>query len=445
MRPDRRDGRAAVTGPASAARPLFALRLAMLALTAACASTSAPAVHVAPVVATHGGAVACVERHAAEIGGRILAQRGNAVDAAVAVAFALAVTWPPAGNVGGGGCMIVAMADGRQAAIDARETAPAAVDLGLFLDADGRYDADLVRHPYLCTGVPGSVAGMELAHAEFGVLPWRDLVQPAVELARDGFVVDAVLAKWIASVAEDLGAVPESRRVFLDPFGGPPRAGDVFVQPDLARTLERIAEHGAAGFYRGPVAEALAADIGAHGGLITTDDLAGYRAVRRVPLRSEFAGLTLLTMPPPSSGGVAVGQILGQVERLGVAAVDLDSAAGVHLYAEASRRAFADRAVHIGDPDFVDVPVDALLADEHLDALADAIDPGAPHPATRSARPCPRRPRAATPLISPSSTVTATPSRSPPRSKAPSAAAPSPRARACCSTTSCGTSTAWWG
>jgi gamma-glutamyltranspeptidase/glutathione hydrolase len=324
---------------------------------------------------THGGAVACADRLAATIGAQILARGGNAVDAAVGTALALAVTWPSAGNLGGGGVMIIAMADGTQVTVDARETAPAAFLEDAFLDEEGNYVPSRATDPWLCIGVPGSVAGLALAHERFGTLPWHELVAPAILLAQQGFDRGEMFHRILSSSATALSEVPSSREVFLNPDGSVPAVGTRLKQPALARTLEQLAADGPESFYRGPIAKALAADVQASGGLLTYEDLASYHAVFRPPLALEIAGTEILAMPPPSSGGVAIGQILGQLERHGALDGDPGSVEFLHLYAESARRAYAERARWLGDPNYVEVPTEWLLAPETINDLAASIDP----------------------------------------------------------------------
>ncbi len=331
---------------------------------------------------TDAGAVACVDRYAAQVGAELLARGGNAVDAAVGTALALAVTWPQAGNLGGGGFMIVRMADGRQISIDARETAPAAFPQDAFLDESGSYDPARASDPWLAIGVPGSVAGLGAAHERFGLLTWAEVVGPAIELARRGFVRDEMFCRYLTSAAAELNALPSSRAIFLNADGTAPAVGTRLTQYQLARTLEVLAAEGSSAFYTGPLAEGLVRDVQAAGGLLTLDDLASYQVLFREPLLLEFAGRTVLAMPPPSSGGVALGQILGQLERVFSPATDGQADAAptpgslrfLHHYAEAARRAFAERARWLGDPDFVPVPTERLLHSATLDALAASID-----------------------------------------------------------------------
>ncbi len=332
---------------------------------------------------TAGGAVACVDRYGAEEGAKILAQGGNAVDAAVTVALVLAVTHPAAGNLGGGGFMIVRAADGREVAIDYREAAPSSVGADLFLDDEGNYHSEWIARGHRAVGIPGTVAGLFLAHRNFGSLPWSELVQPAIRLAADGIVVDEDLSSSLSAVASILATNPAARRVFLDAHGRAPPPGDLLRQPDLAGTLRRLAEGGADSFYSGRTAVLIAADMARHGGLMTLADLAGYQAVMREPVSIPVGESQLLAMPPPSSSGVALGQILGVLQRRSAERWRRNSISFVHLYAEAARRAFADRAIHLADPDHVQVSVVELLSDGYLDAMARSIRLNAATPSDR--------------------------------------------------------------
>jgi gamma-glutamyltranspeptidase/glutathione hydrolase len=329
------------------------------------------------------GAVVAVERRAAWIGAQVLAQGGNAVDAAVATAFALAVTYPAAGNLGGGGFMLVALADGRAAAIDYRECAPRRADERLFLDARGEIDPLKVEIGHFVVGVPGTVAGLEEAHRRFGTRPWAELVRPARELAEGGIEVDAILATGLASCADDLRRFPASARIFLRADGTALAAGERLVQRDLGQVLRWIEEGGAKAFYEGPVAALLAAEMRRAGAPMDERDLSAYRPVVRDVLRARFRGRELLLMPPPSSGGVALAQILGILEPF-----ELHRGGGLdglarHLLAEASRRAFAQRALHLGDPDASPIPVSELLSPARLSELRASLDPERATPSER--------------------------------------------------------------
>jgi gamma-glutamyltranspeptidase/glutathione hydrolase len=304
----------------------------------------------APLVAKHG-AVSSVSGIASRVGADVLKRGGNAVDAAIAVALALAVVYPEAGNIGGGGFMVVRTADGKTAALDYRETAPAKASRNMYLDAQGNMtDKSLVGG--LASGVPGTVAGMAAAHKRYGKLKWAELVAPAIKLAADGFVVNQYLASSLGRAEGLLTKFPESARVFR-PSGRLPRAGETFRQPDLAATLRAISAAGADGFYKGRVAQAIAADQAANGGIITTADLAGYKAVWRDPVAFTYRGYKVISMPPPSSGGVTLAEIMNIVEGYDLKAAGWHSPRHLHLMIEAERRAYADRNAYLGDPDFV--------------------------------------------------------------------------------------------
>jgi len=346
----------------------------------ACAC-AAPAVREDPplragtTVWSDAGLVVSVDRVASEVGARVLARGGNAVDAAIATAFALAVTHPRAGNLGGGGFMLVRLADGRDAMIDYREVAPAAATQGMYRREDGSVHPDRSIRGYLAPGVPGTVPGLELAHREFGTLPWEDLVEPAVRLAEQGIVVDEDTARSLEAAASVLRRFPASAEIFL-PGGEPPRAGDRLVQRDLAWSLGRIAREGASAVTCGEVARRIVASVRRNGGILTRQDLAGYRPVLREPLRGAYRGHELILPTLPSSGGVAVLQMLHFLEHFDVTRHPAGAPETVHLLAEAMRRAFRDRAAWLGDIDFVDVPLDELLDPAHVDPWVASFDPG---------------------------------------------------------------------
>ena len=308
------------------------------------------------------GAVASAEGNASEVGVRILKKGGNAVDAAIAVAFALAVTHPSAGNLGGGGFMVVRMADGRSLAIDYRETAPGAASRDMFLDAKGAPTREGVDGPK-AAGIPGTVAGLALAHERFGSLPWRDLVEPAVALARDGHALDSFHAEDLQGGSEKMLKLgfKESAAIYRRPSGEPFVAGDLWKQPELAGSLEKIAVDGPRSFYEGPFAEALASKVKALGGIWTSDDLKKYQAIAREPIAFTYRGYEILTMPPPSGGGVVLRQLLAASEALKIYEKPWHSVDELHLYVEAARRTYADRNLLVGDPAFVQVPLAQLL------------------------------------------------------------------------------------
>jgi gamma-glutamyltranspeptidase/glutathione hydrolase len=294
----------------------------------------------------------------------------------VATALALAVTYPRAGNIGGGGFMIVRLADGTAAAVDFRERAPASASRDMYLDGAGEVVRGRSTKGHLAAGVPGTVAGMELALARFGSgkLSWGELVEPARALAADGFVVTDALEEDLRASADLLGANAAAKRVLLKD-GGFFSAGDTLRQPDLAATLARLQTEGPREFYVGRTAGLIADDMAAHGGLITREDLAAYRAVEREPLRGTYRGREILTMPPPSSGGIALLQMLAMLESRDIAALEPAGAEKIHLFAEVMRRAYSDRAAFLGDPDFTAIPVAALLDRDYLARRMAGFDP----------------------------------------------------------------------
>lgn len=327
-------------------------------------------------VLSKDGLVVCTSAPACDAGASVMAKGGNAVDAAVATAFALAVTHPAAGNIGGGGFMIVRTPDGKVTSFDFRERAPLGSTRTMYLGKDGNIDRGLTAAGYLAPGVPGSVRGLALAHSRFGKLPWKDVVMPGVLLAEDGFVMSAALARSLnREVAGPMAKFPASVAAYGKPGGGEWKAGDRLVLKDLGRTLRAIATDGADAFYKGWIADAIAADMKANGGLITKDDLAQYEAKERTPVRGTYKGYEIISMPPVSSGGVALIEMLNILEPMDVKSKGLLTAEALHLQIEAMRRAYLDRARYLGDPDFVKVPVDMLTSKEHARKVAASIDP----------------------------------------------------------------------
>jgi gamma-glutamyltranspeptidase / glutathione hydrolase len=336
-----------------------------------------------PVVARHGMVVS-QEAAASRVGLEVLKGGGNAVDAAVAVGFALAVTLPRAGNLGGGGFMLIYRADpGKTVAIDYRETAPAGTTKDVFLDPNGKADPFKSRYSGLAIGVPGTVAGLELAWRKYGSgrFSFAALVAPALQLARQGLTVDGDVADTLPAYAPILAKHPSSARIFLKPDGSVPQAGDHIALDDLAATLETIAREGAAGFYRGPVAERIVDAVQAAGGRMTMEDLASYRAVEREPVRGTYRGHTIVSMPPPSSGGAHIIEILNILEFYPLAEQGLNSAASLHEMAEAEKLAYADRAAYLGDPDFVKIPLAGLVSKAYAAKLRAEISPDRAKPA----------------------------------------------------------------
>lgn len=315
--------------------------------------------------------IASNNKLASDAGTEILQAGGNAVDAAVAVGFALAVTYPMAGNVGGGGFMVIRMADGRHAAIDYREVAPLAASRNMYLDAQGNPTNESIVG-YRASGVPGSVAGMVAALASYGKKPLRDVMQPAIRLARDGFVVDSALFGSLTASKGYLGRF-EAVKVFY-PNGEPLKPGTLFKQPALAHTLQLIADRGASGFYQGETADSLVEGMQRGGGIITRDDLKRYQPVWRTPIVSTYRGHTLYTMPPASSGGITITETLNMLEASGPPR-PWGSTAWAHLMASAYQRAFIDRNAKLGDPAFVKVPLDELTSKAYAQRLARTINP----------------------------------------------------------------------
>ncbi len=314
-----------------------------------------------PVVARQGMVVG-TEQLAAEVGLHILQQGGNAVDAAVATGFALAVTYPRAGNLAGGGFMLIHLAEeNRQVFIDYRETAPAAASRDMFLDERGEVDQQLAYGSHRSAGVPGTVAGLLHALDRYGSLSRQQVLAPAIALARDGFPVSFSLNYEVTARGQRLRENPEARRLFFRPDGQVYDIGETWRQPELAWTLEQIARDGADGFYRGEVARRIAAEMTAGDGLITLQDLADYRVVERKPVRGRFRGLEVVSAPPPSSGGIHILQMLNILDGFDLAGMGHNSAAYLHHLTESMKLAFADRSRYLGDPDFVDVPVARLI------------------------------------------------------------------------------------
>jgi gamma-glutamyltranspeptidase/glutathione hydrolase len=331
---------------------------------------------VRPVVARHGMVVA-QERLGAQIGRDVLARGGNAVDAAVATGFAMAVTYPRAGNIGGGGFMVIHSADRKEdITIDYRETAPAATTRDIFLGADGKPDAAASRFSALGIGVPGTVAGLALALDRYGSHKFSlsDLLQPAIALARDGFVIADDTAATLPELQGRIARWPSSVKIFSRRDGTPLRPGDTLVQSDLAATLTAIAAQGPRGFYEGPVAEKLVSSIRGAGGIFTTDDLKSYQPVIRAPVRGNYRGYDIVAMPLPSSGGTVLMETLNILEGFPVRDLKQGSAPSLHLLIEAMKRAYADRARYLGDPAFVNAPVATLLSKDYAAKQRASID-----------------------------------------------------------------------
>ena len=327
------------------------------------AAALAPAVWAASPEPVRGeaGMVATRSPLASEVGANALAQGGNAIDAAVAAGFALAVTHPAAGNLGGGGFMVVRLASGEVVANDHRERAPAAASRDMYLDDAGEVVAGLSTASHLAVGVPGTVAGLLDAHERYGELDRAAVLDPAIALAEAGFAISRDLASSLAQVLPRMAKYPASMTVFAGADGAAFEVGHVLRQPDLAATLKRIRERGKDGFYQGRTADLLAQEMERGGGLVTREDLAAYRSVWREPIRGEYRGHEIVSMPPPSSGGILLVQMLNMLEGFDLKALGHGAAATVHRMVEVERRAYADRALHLGDADFYPVPVATLI------------------------------------------------------------------------------------
>ena len=318
--------------------------------------------------------VVSAQRLAAEAGVAILKQGGNAVDAAVAVGYAEAVTNPCCGNIGGGGFLVARLADGRNVFLDFREMAPAAATADMYLDAQGNPIRDASLHGWKAVGVPGTVAGLDAALTKYGSLPRATAMAPAIALARDGFVLTRGDTDIFARGAARLRRDPSAARIFLHPDGSPPAPGERLVQPELAATLQAIAEGGPAAFYRGRIPAAIAT---ASKGALTEADFAGYKTTDSAPLSCKYRGYTILSSPPPSSGGTALCEILLVLEGYDLRRSGFNSARTVHLMVEAMRHAYLDRNTFLGDPAVVANPLDWLLSQAHTDAIRAAIGDGA--------------------------------------------------------------------
>ena len=321
------------------------------------------------------GLVVSVDPIASEVGMEILKKGGNAVDAAVATGFALAVTHPSAGNIGGGGFMMISLANaGEIHAVDYRERAPAASTPTMFLGIDGEIDREKSGVGYLVIGVPGTVRGFWEASQRFGTMEWTALVEPAVKLARDGFGVDEYLSESLKGQERNMDLFPEFGRVYRKEDGSCYEPGETMILPDLAWTLKQVRDNGAAGFYRGEVAERLVVDLQANGGIITLEDLSEYTAPIREPIHGTYRGYDVYGMPPPSSGGTTVVQILNMLENYALGVGERRYVETIHLLAEAMRIGFYNRAKYLGDTDYVDVDLARLTSKEFVEPFYSRID-----------------------------------------------------------------------
>jgi len=317
--------------------------------------------------------VASVNAIASRVGAEVLRAGGNAVDAAIATGFALAVVHPSAGNIGGGGFMVIRFPDGRATALDFREKAPLAAHAEMFLDENGEYSSQIHHSSHIAVGVPGTVAGFAKAHEEYGSGQWARLVDPAIRLAGDGFELSEALAGSLGRSLRSMERYPASLAKFSkdgEPYG----VGEVWQQPDLARTLGLIRDQGRDGFYLGETARLIAEEMERGGGMITEEDLARYQPQERTPIHGTYRGYDIISMPPPSSGGTALVEMLNVLEGFDLSAMGHNSTAYVHHLAEAMRRAFRDRATHLADADFADPPLDELTSKSYAETLRAGID-----------------------------------------------------------------------
>jgi gamma-glutamyltranspeptidase / glutathione hydrolase len=353
-----------------------------LSLFAPGAARAEPAIARAQAVTATNGMVVAQEAIAARVGADILRKGGNAIDAAVAVGFTMAVSYPRAGNIGGGGFMIIHRANGDDTAIDYRETAPAAINKNSFLDAQGNADPEKSRDSALAIGIPGTVAGLALAEEKYGSghFTLADLIQPAIAFARDGIPIADDTADSLPQDRRRLARWPSSAQIFLKGEGSALGPGDTLVQTDLAATLQAIAQKGPRAFYEGPVADRLAAAVRAAGGVMTADDLKNYRAIERAPVRGSYRGYDIVSMPPPSSGGIALIEMLNILEGYDLAKID--EAQELFLMIEAMKRAYADRAWFLGDPDVVQIPVARLISKKYAADWRATINPERATPAS---------------------------------------------------------------
>jgi gamma-glutamyltranspeptidase / glutathione hydrolase len=344
-----------------------------------------------PVIAENG-MVSSQESYATEAGLAVLKEGGNAIDAAVTMGFTMAVTLPSAGNIGGGGFMLVHLADeNKTIAIDYREKAPKAATRDMFLDETGDVDPEKSRYSYLAVGVPGTVAGLTMALEKYGTISLARALQPAIELAENGFPVSEYVHRSLIAVKERMQAYPASMTIFYKPGGEPYQIGETLVQRDLAQSLRLIAREGAKAFYQGAIADAIVAEMEAHGGLISQTDLAEYQPVIREPIRGTYRGCEIYSMPPPSSGGIHLVQLLNILEAFPLGELGQNTAQTIHLITESMKLAYADRSKYLGDTDFVSVPISGLISKSYAEQLrrkinldqatpSQEIAPGNPNP-----------------------------------------------------------------
>ncbi len=345
----------------------------LLACLLAPVSLAGLAASPAPLAAANGMVVSA-HALASQAGVDVLKQGGNAIDAAIAVGYTLAVVYPSAGNLGGGGFMTIQLADGRKTFLDFREKAPLAATPNMYLDADGNVVKGLSTKGHLAVAVPGTVAGLEMAREKFGRLNRADLLQAAIQLAEAGFTLNQADADALAAVAKELRPDPASAAIFLN-NGEPFAVGQALVQPDLAKTLRSIRDNGVSGFYRGPVAEAIAAASQAGHGLLTLEDLSQYQPRELAPVECDYRGYHITSAPPPSSGGVVICEALNILEAYPLRELGFHSAQAVHYQIEAMRHVYVDRNSYLGDPDFIQNPIARLIDKAYAEKIRSAINP----------------------------------------------------------------------
>ena len=349
--------------------------ICVLLLMAGCSDALNASAKTPPANTFANGVVVCEHKIAAKVGADILKKGGNAVDAAVATSYALAVVYPSSGNIGGGGFMLIRTADGKAAGIDYREKASSKAFRDMYLDKDGNVVMSLTRNGALGVGVPGTVAGTLYALEKYGTMSRQEVLSPAIELAEKGFILDYQMAAPYNESRKILEMFPETKALFKKPDGSRYNAGELFVQKELAKTLKAIAEKGRDGFYKGLVADLLVKTMKKYNGIITHKDLEDYKAVERTPVSGTYRGYGIVSMPPSSSGGISIIEMLNILERYDIGASGWNTAKTVHLVVEAAKRVYADRAKYIADPDFIKVPTKKLTSKKYADVRAKDIDP----------------------------------------------------------------------
>lgn len=365
--------------PARTKRLSFCLLLLLCSLTERIGAREIPPLNPQDIchpVVSRNGVVASDDRYATEAGLKVLKEGGNAVDAAVTVGFTLAVTYPRAGNIGGGGFMLIYPAKSHEVvALDYREKAPKSATPGMFLDENGNVDEEKSRHSLLAVGVPGTIAGLTTALQKYGTISLERALKPAIELAEKGFPVNADLRESLIEAKQQMRVSPASMEIFFKEGGAPYKVGELLIQKDLAWSLKQIVKYGVEAFYRGEIGKKIIAAMKQGEGLITKEDLASYEPVIRKPVHGKYRGYDVYSMPPPSSGGVHLVQILNLLEPFPISKLGHNTGQTIHLMAESMKLAYADRSKYLGDPDFASVPVSGLISKRYADELRRKINP----------------------------------------------------------------------